>query len=542
MVGLNGTTCENTFCPSDEAFQLRFTDWVMRVAEAGTKMIMLDDDYRLSYRPCGMGCCCDFHMREFGRRLGRAVDRDDLATKIFTGGKNPYRDAWLDMGRDMLTDLAQKIRAKVDLVDERVRLGFCAVLSTWDIDGVDAISLAKVFAGKTRPFLRTIGAPYWNVNHDRGTRLGQIIELTRMQRKWCEDEDIELFSEGDVYPRPRYSTPAAFLEGFDLALRADGGMDGILKYVVDYTSKPDYERGYIDRAVRNRPAYEWIAAHMSEKRAVGVRVICPMRRIRNADFPDRDVPEQLYTDALFVLPEYRLLCDLSIPIAYGGDGVCVAFGENGKYLTDRQLESGVVLDAVAAMHLMNRGVDVGIQSMRISDVPPRLEHYLAEDEHVIVDPISDFYQIEPRPSARVVTRMVTDGEICGAFTYENAAGQRFLVYPFHAFFAGKAHGYFRNYCRQRQLIRDLEWLGRKPLPAVCAGNPDLYLQCKRDEKSLAIGLWNFFEDSILQPTIHLSETFREAAFFGCRGQLSGRELRLEGEISPYTFAGIELRN
>ena len=47
MVGMNGTTCDDTFCPSDEAFVRDYADWVGRIAATGAKLIMLDDDYRL---------------------------------------------------------------------------------------------------------------------------------------------------------------------------------------------------------------------------------------------------------------------------------------------------------------------------------------------------------------------------------------------------------------------------------------------------------------------------------------------------------------
>lgn len=32
MVGMNGTTCDDTFCPSDEAFVRDYADWVGRIA------------------------------------------------------------------------------------------------------------------------------------------------------------------------------------------------------------------------------------------------------------------------------------------------------------------------------------------------------------------------------------------------------------------------------------------------------------------------------------------------------------------------------
>jgi hypothetical protein len=51
-----------------------------------------------------------------------------------------------------------------------------------------------------------------------------------------EDKNIEVLSEGDVYPRPRHKIPANYLEIFDTALRAADCTNGIHKYMLDYTS------------------------------------------------------------------------------------------------------------------------------------------------------------------------------------------------------------------------------------------------------------------------------------------------------------------
>ena len=236
LVGLDGGTCGDSFCPTGETFVKDYVDWIGRIAETGAKMIMLDDDYRLSLRPCGNGCCCDRHMEEYGRRIGEKITREQLKKLAFSGGPNKYRDAWLEMGHDSLIDLAKKIRRRVDSVDPAIRVGVCAVMTTWDVDGVDSMELTQALAGNTKPFLRTIGAPYWAANDPKNRRLSYVIGVSRMQRWWCEGQGIELFSEGDAYPRPRYCTPASFLEMYDMALRADGGWDGILKYMIDYTS------------------------------------------------------------------------------------------------------------------------------------------------------------------------------------------------------------------------------------------------------------------------------------------------------------------
>ena len=536
LVGLEGTTCGDSFCPTGEAFVRDYVEWFGRLAAAGVKMIMIDDDYRLSLRSCGNGCCCDRHMEEYCARVGEKVTREQLKELIFTGGPGKYRDAWLDMGHDALISLAKKIRARVDEVNPEVRVGVCSVMTTWDVDGVDSMELTKALAGNTKPFLRTIGAPYWAAGEPNRKRLGYIIGMSRMQRHWCEGSGIELFSECDAYPRPRYCTPASFLEMFDMALRVDGGWDGVLKYMIDYSSSVQYEKGYIDRMARNRPVYEWIGKNMSGGKAEGADIICRMKRLRKAVLPEETTYQEV-NEAFFCPPAVKMAADCSIPIAFGTKNAHMAFGENGRYITEEQLDDGAVIDIGAAAILMERGVDVGIESMGAAQTISGLEQFPGQNERVAVGRMRRHRDAALRPGAQALSMI---GEHVTAFRYENAKGQRFLVYTFDMDASWDAMGVCRSYCRQKQLTDGLEWAGRKKLPAVCAGNPDLHIICKRTADGLAVGLFNLSADYIAGAEIRTDEEYAEMELFGCEGTLGSGCVKLMKDLPPYAFAGILL--
>ena len=538
LVGLSGGTCPDSFCPSCEPFASDFVGWIGRVAGTGVKLIMIDDDYRLSARACGPGCCCEAHLAEYRRRVGEDVARQDMEALIFTGGPSRYRDAWLDMGRDALLGLAKKIRARVDAVNPAVRVGVCSVMSTWDTDGVNAIELTKALAGGTKPFLRTIGAPYWEAQHSLAKKLARVIELARIQRHWCEGQGVELFSEGDAYPRPRYCTPASFLEAYDMALRADGGLDGILKYMLDYTSSTRYERGYIDRMVKNAPAYAWIEAHLTGGEAEGADVFCRHEKLRGALLPP-DMTAREAESAYFFPAAQRLLCDAGVPMAYGARSVHVICGENGRYVPLEWVKDGMALDAPAARLLTERGVDVGLESLGPAAPASGAEYYPAEDEYVMTGTADRLHSATLRPGADILSTL--NGQaVC--YRYENKAGERFLVYLFDMDAVSRGLGLTRSYSRQRQLTGGLEWAGRKPLPAACLGHPDSYLICKRTDEGLAVGLWNLSPDSMDQPLLTLDRAYAALECFGCQGALEGRTLRVSGEIQPYAFAGFLMKN
>lgn len=534
MVGMNGTTCDDTFCPSDEAFVRDYADWVGRIAATGAKLIMLDDDYRLCVRPNGNGCCCEYHMKEYEKRVGRKIDRSELKALVFGGSACRERDEWLDMGSDALTALARTLRRRVDEINPNVRLGISSVLSTWDADGVDTLALSRAFAGSTRPFLRLSGAPYWKARGFQGVGLGPLIEVNRMELSFLKDADIELFTEGDTYPRPRFATPASHLEVFDQALRTDDRADGILRYTIDYTSSPRYERGYADAMRRSAPVYRWLEAHMRGGSFEGTNVLCRQHRLRAADLrPDVSLDELV--SRFFFSSAQRLLCDNSLPITYNGRGPHVVFGENGKYVTDEQLSEGAVIDMDAARLLMARGVDVGIERMSEEREQAGEEYFEADDEYVATTGAPRFREIAPKSGAAVLSRI---GGQPSCFLYENANGQRFAVYPFDIWRALSRWGMTRGYCRQRQLIQALEWVGRRPLTAVCPGYPDLYLLVKRTDEGLAVGMWNLSDDFAIDPAVTMGEGGSVSHAFGCEAALDGRTVRLKAEIAPYSFAGF----
>lgn len=529
------------YCPSSEPFVTDFSDWIARIASTGVRMIMLDDDYRLSTRSFGAGCCCDMHMEEYRRRLGgEKVERSDLEALIYKGGPNRYRDAWLDMGHDMLVGLAKKIREKVDQVDRTVRVGFCAVMGTWGSDGADAIEITKALAGTTRPFLRTIGAPYWAWSSPAEKRVQYVVNSTLIQRYWCRTEDIEVFSEGDVYPRPRQVVPANYLEMYDMMLRASGGMDGILKYMSDYTADYGYETGYFDHMAHHRPAYDWIETHFSGRTA-GVDAVAFHDTIRGSDL-GKDGNCWAPIDDQFHLSFMTPLADTSLPMTVGGGSVHAVLGENGKYVSPELAKDGMLLDIVAALHLAARGVDVGIESDgETVDLPDGLEFFKDYPGAVPRGAAREIHKVRLKPGAVVLSRADAKDGIPTSYRYENASGERFYVLTFRSGHLSGGRGINRTYYRQRQMTETLEWAGRQKLPAVCFGWPDLYLVCRKDGDRMTVGLFNVSPDEVIEPFVKLDGDYKILSTFGAQASEEADGVKLKSTVPPFGFAGLHLQ-
>ncbi|MBO5070927.1 MAG: hypothetical protein J6C37_11290 [Roseburia sp.] len=148
------------------------------------------------------------------------------------------------------------------------------------------------------------------------------------------------------------------------------------------------------------------------------------------------------------------------------------------------------------------------------------------------------YQMTLRDQVQVLSVFpVGDACIPASYLYENAEGQKFLVFTFDAYFAPEA--LVRQYTRSRQLADVIALFFGQPLPAYSFGNPDLYLLCKEGEGSLTVGLWNFFADSIMKPEVILGKTYKKITFINCTGELRGERVILR-ELQPYAFAGFEV--
>ncbi len=550
----SGKEAVGAYCPLDQRFRADFLNTVKAVAQTGVKKILLEDDFTLSGGkgyPGALACCCDIHLQQLKRRIGQEVSPKLLQQKLFEGGENPWRDAWVELQGETLKNLAADIEKTVHQVDPQIQIGLSANASSYEMEGIPFPELARIAAGACKPFVRMTGAPYWK----NALTLSSNIEAIRVQSHWCAD--MERLTEGDTYPRPRHWVPAAFLEGYDMVLRADGGSSGILKYMLDYNSTPEYEPGYVIRHNKNQPHYREIAHRFSGKHTVGLNLFEQMDKFRQREYGEDESIESFCVRAELPLMSQWLTTDNSIPTAYGAtDCASMVFGENARYISQELLQNGVILDAQAAKILAKAGIDLGLRAWERAEIPAA-EVFPAYRERTIAGfDRSDgvFYDFTLDRRAEVhswfqVSRheglaTLPEGEDCdrypACYFYENEKGQRFMVYSFVAssvyVTSGWNNGLFRNYCRQRQLAEGVKYLQGRPLPAMCFQCPELYILCKRDKNSMAVGLWNFFPDAVYTPEIFLDDLYGQVDFYNCDGRLEEDRVKLSTDILPYGFA------
>lgn len=530
-----GREAGDAICPTDGRFVARVCEVITDLAKAGAKMILLDDELCLSVRP-GLGCACDAHLAEFCRRIGREVTRAELPDLLFTGAPTAERKVWLELQGDTLRGFCRSLRTALDAVAPDVRMGFCAGYTSWDVEGVDAIELTYLLAGKTRPFLRFTSAPYWfHAQRFGQAPLASFIEFARMQAAWAKDAGIEVFTECDTYPHDRYHTPLAPVECFDAATMLTRDV-GVLKYFYHYPCHPETERGYIDAHLAAAETSMELQNAFHARTEVGVRVYEPMRRLADATLPKTFDPvksEKRIMQKYAFSEAQKMLSVNAIPTVYEGRGLCgVVFGENARTLPDGALDGGLILDVTAAEILQARGVDVGLRSAK------PLSMMVLEDfgtgTPVSVYGAVDLCEIETSEGARVISEFVdtdylTVGErrrVPSAYLYENAEGQRFLVYAFRAENQPESSGMYWNYRRGEQIASAVEWLGGAPLPVSCAGAPYGYCRCSADGSSVAVAYFNCSPDGIGALEFRFARDVRSVRVLGGKGeQIDARTVR-----------------
>ncbi|MBO5221685.1 MAG: hypothetical protein J6C26_05170 [Clostridia bacterium] len=536
-----------SFCPTDENFKNDLCGWLESVAKLGPDLILIDDDFCLYG-----GCVCAAHLTEIQAELKEEISAEDLVKKVFSGKENRYRAAWMKVQGESLYRLAHALREAVDRVDPAIRMGLCCESHHWDSCGISLPKLVRIFAGNTKPLLRTAGAPYHS-RIDHATSLGTSAELERSQAQWCKEEGFELLSEGDTYPRPRFSCPAAYLECFDQILQADGSFDGILKYTMDYFSDEEYESGYSDAWIKNLPLCREIQSAFAGKRAIG---ITPWLAAHTAEKAEMEFSDKLRLSRWcsgFYSPAAELAVQNNLPTAYGeGEGALILFGENARSIPKNELKRGCIIDLAAATILQERGIDVGIESVSLPpDVPHNLwtaaEQYFAEESrYVRVSGAVLPHRVTYKEGAEILTEFQMSGLAVSGWTrYENADGMRFLILPFQAkeLMGDHQHkaGHLNGYLLRRMLLRQIEWLNRSPLEVYAEGkHPLLYTLAKKGEGSLAVGLWNLFEDRIDGLEVRINGDYKNLRFVNCTGEKTASGVRITSPLFPYEFAGIEL--
>ncbi len=543
IVNIQGEARPHANCPMDKDFRAHIARHVAELAKTGTDIVMLDDDFRMSQHGTELCCACPAHLARIGEILGEEITLERLRPYVLTGKANKYRNAWLQAQREGLTETAKAIRAEVDKERPHVTVCLCTAYAPWNVDDLDVAAVAQILAGQNQPILRLTGAPYWATKKRQYPLIG-TFEVARMLASFVCNEGFDLMSEGDAYPRPRYTCPASYLELYDAVTRADGGYNGILKYMFDYVAGPDFETGYLKFHKENEPFLHTVSTLFENGANAGVRVIAHTHTMKHADL-DLAEPNQ-YTPRPI---DGFMLGSCGIPTVYRGKGICNSvFGEHARAHELSLLREGTVLDAISALILTERGVDVGLA--HLEGLAQRNVSFLCtndpEYKSCITDGTVRILSATLKPGAEpLLFATEPKTQYSFAYRYENAEGQRFLVFLFDGESVYRdagvgISGVLKNYATQKVLIEALPWVARRPLPVCCTGNPELYVMCKRDGNAMSVALFNCFADALSEPVVQLDGRYSRIECVNCDAALEGDRVILKSKLHGFCAAAFRV--
>lgn len=545
IVDIEGSKRPNANCPLDENFREFTARLIADIAKLNPDIVMLDDDFRLSQHGEHLCCACDLHIDRISKILGERVTREEIKPFILSGKPNKYRDAWLKAQNESLIEFAKQIRAEVDKESSDVILCNCTAFCIWNVDGIDVPEIARTLGGKNKKILRLTGAPYWATGVRREYPLITVFEIARMLAFFVQNEGFELMSEGDAYPRPRYTCPASYLEMYDAATRISGDYDGILKYMFDYVAGPDFETGYLQAHQKNQTFYNQLEKLFPNGANSGVKIIARPHTMKNANLDLS--PPRIYSP---VPLDGTMFGQCGIPTIYKGRGICNSvFGENARDFDLNELANGTIIDGVSAMILHERGIDIGLKSVEkfVDKNIQFLATKNAEHKSLITDGEVKMLNAVIKEGAEPVLFASYGNEtVPFAYKYENADCEKFLVFLFEAaciYNYSKSiavTGLTKNYATQEVLIDTIPWLGGKNIPVYCEKNPELYLMCEQDENSMSVALFNCFADEVLNPIITLDKEYSNIECLNCEAKLEENKVILKSILNAYSMAAFKV--
>lgn len=214
MVDMHGTQSAICACPWDEEWRKYYFEllgWYLR--EVNPDFLWIEDDFRLHNHPplTYGGCYCKLHMQKFNEKLGTNYTREEFVEKIFAKGDgNPERTAWLDVNRETMLDLSQKIGDFIQELGLKTRVGLMSSMPQRHCtEARDWYGLHKnLSAGQEK--VNRIHLPCYE--ESTGKQYGQLFNSHSMIVRSLIPNDTYIYPEMENGSFSTFTKDARFLE------------------------------------------------------------------------------------------------------------------------------------------------------------------------------------------------------------------------------------------------------------------------------------------------------------------------------------------
>ena len=126
MVDWTGKRSAMTACPLCEEWEAYFLDfYTYLITELEPDTVWIEDDFRIhNHQPLSYGgCFCELHMKRYGEKLGREITREEFVRLLFEESDEEAKRAWLDVNRECMVALAERIGEHVRSLGLGTKIG-----------------------------------------------------------------------------------------------------------------------------------------------------------------------------------------------------------------------------------------------------------------------------------------------------------------------------------------------------------------------------------------------------------------------------------
>ncbi|WEV37332.1 hypothetical protein [Lactobacillus sp. ESL0677] len=233
FVDINGQKAQDMACPADPTWRKYLAQTYAQYASIHPRRLWLEDDFRhYNHTPLKLMCFCDYHMRLYQQKLGKAESREDFAKNMLKPGKPmPERQIYLNQARQEMIENEHLIEEAVHQVSPETDLAQMTSFPDWHaIEGRDWQQLFAAQAGPNHPQVARPHLPAYNevapLQYGRN-----FEEYTRITAAYL-GENAELYPELESYMYSPLVKSLAFTK-FQIITTALIGSKGILLNLFD---------------------------------------------------------------------------------------------------------------------------------------------------------------------------------------------------------------------------------------------------------------------------------------------------------------------
>ena len=463
-------------CPLDKDFQQYVYDCYVKIAKCGPSAILLDDDFRLIYRP-GKGCACKNHMERFNKAVNGNFTREELYNKVTSNDEDSeyYASKFIEVEYETLNEFARLIRSAIDSVDPSIQGVLCS-------GGDNSVDIAKIVAGKNNPTIIRIG----NANYSYNSTSGFTYNMFRAAKQVVEFKGIDyLLAETDTTPHHRYSKTAKQFNSHYIASILEG-VKGAKHWItrLSHSDEIEWESGeaYRKMLAKNAGLYQTLANLVDGITWHGFKI--PIPKYKKVTFK-KEITSDINSFA------EKCFERLGLPMYFSAEkgGITCFTDNNDIFFTDEELKQELSCKAIISSDVAKKLQDRGFSNYLgvkvedyLNDLKPTAEKIYVTGKHVEL-------QVKYKTLKKLNDRVKVTSELyyndfekgfidlgIGTAEYENEFGGKVAV------FCGTPNGEstyiqgysFLNYARKRQFIEMLKWFN-EPL-IYYKGDENVYLK------------------------------------------------------------------